>query len=116
MKDHTQTTHQSFGVVPEKAFREAESAPYGKATQILRQYDPLFGLVKDGQQVRRFSIECKQRKTVDEYCTVQVEALDEKQARDFVRSLPDEQFRWQEDYGSEDEDDFEITKVREIKE
>jgi uncharacterized protein YecA (UPF0149 family) len=57
---------------------------------------------------------CLKRKTVDEYCTVEVEAMDEKQAQEFVCMLPDEKFRWEEDYGSEDEDDFEVIEAKEI--
>jgi hypothetical protein len=107
--------HPSFGIVPEAKFREAEQASAGRATEILRQYDPLFGRVKAGDRVSKYRLKCSQRVMIRQFCTVELEASGKEQAEELVSKLPDTSFNWDDDGTDADyADDFEVEEIEEI--
>lgn len=105
---------ESLGVLPETAFREALAAPYGKAIQIIQKYDPLWGACKKypGRDLKRYNVYCRQRKTVEQYCNVEVEAYCDAHVQEIVRRMPDKEFDWIDD--DEDTEDFDITSIDEV--
>jgi len=108
--------HPSFGVVPEAQFREAEAASAGKATQIIRKFDPLFGMLKgDCGELKTFKIECSRMKRSREWAEFEVEAESKDQAEGLVNKMDWEVLNWCEDYGDEDTDDYQIEEIKEVK-
>jgi hypothetical protein len=106
-------THPSFGPVPPNEFAEAQRAPFGQATKILRKYDPLFGRVGPGP-TKTFRISVRKRVYRTDSASVEVEATDEAQARDLIDEMDWNKFSWDEGC-DEDDDDCDIHSVREVK-
>lgn len=106
--------HPSFGIIPPDEFAKAVSAPHGEAGKIIRQYDPLWGLGGNG---KKYKVKCTQYHTVKtlQECTVEVEAADEQGARKLIHGMDDSEFKWRDRYDDEEDDDFEIESIEEIK-
>ena len=107
--------HPSFGPVPPEIFAKAASMPYGSATSMLRKFDPLFGMngENDGPQ-KRFKVEVSKTISVAHCAQIEIEATSEDHARQIASNMDDDEFDWAESYGSKEEDNFEIDRVKEI--
>lgn len=75
-------------------------APFGKATERIREFDPFFGR-KEGEKIR-FKVECRS----DMNGTAYVEAANQEEADDLADNLTASEIDW--DYG---DNDFEIVSV-----
>lgn len=105
--------HPSFGVVPEDKFREAERAPAMKSAQILRQFDPLFGIVKGDEKLKTFEVKVSRRVVTKQWARTEIRAKDQKQAEQLLDAMDWEQFDWADGFADHD-DDYEIEEMEEV--
>lgn len=101
--------HPSYGPVPKEMIAEALAAPSGKATQILRKYDPLFG--RGVHNPKKFSITVTRKAIRKDEAIVEIEAADEKQAEEILDAMDWDDFNWREGF----DDDYEDHSVEETK-
>lgn len=106
-------THPSFGPVPVEKFLEAQKAPAGNATKILRQYDPLFGMVQGGGKLKTFSVTVTRRVCSKQWSKREIEAESKEQAEKLLDAMDWDTFNWSDGYGSEDTDDYEVDEIEE---
>lgn len=109
------TSAASLGILPEDAFQKALDAPAGAAIKIIQKFDPLWGLDQKyrGLKLKKFRAECKQKKIIEQFCTIEFEAYTEDHAHEILNRLPDSRFDW--DDGDEYEDDFHIRHLGAVK-
>lgn len=106
--------HPSFGPVPPEKFFEALSAPGGQAKRILREFDPNFGTITTGGNLKTFVVEVSCQVARRDYAIVEIEAADEAHAAELIHSMDWQLFRWSE--GDSDESGNEGLEIECIEE
>ena len=86
------------GPLDRETFKKLTDAPFGKATEIIRQYDPFWGR-GDGEKVR-WKVECEATGRGVAY----VEAISQKEANALADDLTMDDIEW--------DDDFDILSVK----
>jgi hypothetical protein len=88
------------GPVPRDVFKTLVSVPYGKAREVIRKYDPMWG-VEEGEKVR-WKVTCYYTHVGVAY----VEAANQEEADDLANDLLDSDFSF--DYGNGDIDIIDV--------
>lgn len=95
--------HPATGPISPEQMRELADAPYGKAAEVLRQHDPLFGK-KPGDKIKwRVELETEARMVA----TTIVEATSREEAEEIVSKRHANSFDWE----CYDANDFNIESV-----
>lgn len=93
------------GPMPRTEFAEAIAAPFGKAREAIRKYDPLWG--RETGEVIKWEVKFTRKVREEGWATV--EAATEKEAEKLAEKIPDSQISW--DVGDCWGDDIEIESV-----
>lgn len=91
------------GPIPREEFAKLIDAPFGAATKAIRKYDPLYARAPGEKITWTVRVEAMGRREG----TVEIEAPDEKSAREKVCDLSGDDIEW--DW---DEDDFRILSIK----
>lgn len=97
------TPDPSTGPMPREEFAKLVSAPFGEARKAIRKYDPLYGRAPGEKITWTVRVEQMGRREG----TVEVEAVDEKAAREKVHDLSGDDIEW-----DCDDDDFRIVSIK----
>ena len=82
--------HPATGPISPEQMRELADAPYGKAAEVLRLHDPLFGK-KEGDKIKwRVEVETEARMVA----TTIVEAISKEEAEAIVSKRDANSFDW----------------------
>lgn len=88
--------HPATGPISPEQMRELANAPYGKAAEVLRQHDPLWGKLHHDADAPAAPIKWKvfvtQQVTMEAYA--KVEALTEEDALEIVGTMRASEFSW----------------------
>ena len=92
----------STGPIPRSVFEEIVAAPHGKARDMIRKYDPLWGRV-EGESIK-WRVEFRRRAYETGYATVEATSKEdaEREAEKIEASL----FNWEPDHFEDDVGDI----------
>jgi hypothetical protein len=106
--------YPAYGPVRKAKFLEAASARgYGKATEIIREFVPTFGIEKSDGPAKTFTVKCSQYVSTRQRATVEVEAASEQEAEKIVRAMAEDEIDWTDDHYDSEADHFQIDHIEE---
>lgn len=87
---------QSFGPIPREKFAEIINAPHGKAAELIRTYDPLWGRDNGDGVERKWKVKLSREITEIGFATVM--AVTEEGAKILADALDEHDIDWQHEY------------------
>ncbi|SMF65482.1 hypothetical protein SAMN02982989_3366 [Xaviernesmea oryzae] len=82
----------SFGPLSQEQFKDLVDAPYGRAGDTIRKFDPLFGKTSSDGEIVKWRIKLVQEVRMVGYVTV--EAVNEEEAELAAEAIPDASVSW----------------------
>lgn len=100
-----------LGLVPIEAFQQAIEAPAMVGPAILRRYDPLWGVLENGESAK-FKVTLTKTVEVEYITVIEVEAADAESAEKIIDNMSTRDFDW--DYDAEYEQNVSVDKIERI--